>query len=156
MSRSPAANGPVLRSALVALALVAGILAMHALGGGPHSVGAVGHGTPASNDRMGEGPVHELHTSGASAMGTAVLDGVANLTGGLSAQPDRAPVDPAAPMAMCLAMLLSAVVLIRRRQVQSLLPRHCADPARATVHRRGRQPGARPPDLLTELCVMRT
>lgn len=156
MSRSRSASSPALRSVLITLALVAGVLAMHALGGGAHSAGAAGHGASATSSRVGGGVVHQMHMPAASAMGSAVLDEVENLAAGLSAQRDETPVDGAVPAAMCVAMLLSAVVLLRRRQMQGLVPRHAAVPARGVAQSRGRRPQRRPPDLVAELCVMRT
>lgn len=153
MSTHTPMSTPALRLALVAVALLSGILAMHAVAGGPHSAGVAGH-SPSASD-VSHVPTHGLHEVAASVVEAVPLDAVMNLAAGVSAQQDAPPGDAASSVLACVAMLFSAL-FIRGRQPQSSATRHKGGPAHALVPRGEPSRGTRPPDLLTELCVMRT
>lgn len=150
--RTPAHQAVVLA---VAVAVVLGVLAMHAVGGGAHNPTSAGHGTVAD---AGEPPVqaHALHDVLAPA-GEPFATAMEGVTASLSAAARGESSDGAvATIAVCVAMLLSVVVLLRRAHDRSAPTRRSEPVQRALLARSGHPPTARPPDLVTELCVMRT
>ena len=138
---------PRLSAVLAALAVVFGVLSMHAVDGGAHTPGSVSHAIAVAPSV--HGPLH------------VQLGDVVGAIGGVSAStaavaPLGMPEGQAAAAAVCIAVLLTVVLVVRPRlwHTRSLprLRRRCT---RGIARVRGSFP-ARPPDLLAELCVMRT
>lgn len=142
---------PSLPLLLTAVAVLLGVLGMHAVSGGSHSP----HGTehPMTSSVPGHGD-----TAMAGAMESSVDVLVANVSGAVSdlGQPDL-PTDPLVAMAaMCVAMLLSFVVALGSRAFARVHGGGTSPPLLAAVNRRRELTRAPPPDLLTRLCVLRT
>lgn len=154
MRRRATTRATALRAALLSLAVVAGVLAMHAVGGGAHGAGSTGHPAAAAAGVTGHAVSHGMP---GTAPTVAVVPNIAErVPAGLAAQEPGAPEQLAVPAAMCVAMLLSVLALIRRAAGHVSLVRRSKLAERGPVQRSVRWPMFRPPDLLTELCVMRT
>lgn len=120
------------------LALLLGVLAMHAVGGAGHEAehasprsGPAGHAM-AGADPMGAGQAGPGSTADVPATGSGAM-----------------------VMALCLAVLVGGVLLLGRLPARAPLPvdPHRPPGARVSTARRGRGP---PRLLLAELCVLRT
>lgn len=133
---------------VTALAVLVGVLSMHAVSGGPHSPRGVDHELSVALPQSGA--AFELH---------AVAPTVPAL---LAVSPqDLAPPDlPSDPLAglvlVCAAMLLSLVVLLGLRMLWRLPQRAPAPPLALGSTGCLELTRARAPDLLTRLCVLRT
>lgn len=152
-----------LRAAVTSLAVVLGILSMHALSGGPHTPRGVEHvmtDATAGTGSLVDGPMAAMS---AMAAGLDALEAAAGTTLTLAgalpalvdAAPDPPPPDPAMA-AMCAAVLLAVAVAVGFRLARRSPPRPALTYVSRAVRGSGRAPRARPPDLLTVLCVMRT
>lgn len=136
---------------LTALAVVLGVLSMHAVSGGPHSPKGVDHAMSA-----------ELAMDRVAALGehaeTAVRSAPALLTAPLTeVGAQDLPVEPSAAMtAMCVAMLLSLAVALGLRMLSRAGGGAVALPPVSTRTRARALTRAPPRDLLTQLCVLRT
>lgn len=147
-------RGRALRVVLTAVAVVLGVLAMHAVSGGSHSASAPlsSAGAHATAGDASDGMVGDLvpaeHLASASAAGALLLD----LAAGAAEAPDPQPM---AMLAMCLAVLLAAFVLVRRLAQRPTALLRATRPAPAP---RARRVAWQPPpdDLLLRICVMRT
>ena len=146
---------PLRRLPLVAaaLAVLLGVLAMHAVSGGPHSPKGVEHPMVAELAATAEG------VAGLGAHAEAsVLSVSASLPGPLPGltTPDL-PAGPSASMAaMCVAMLLTLVVALGLRPLGRLHGGGTPPPPPLRDMHRDELTRAPPPDLLTRLCVLRT
>ena len=135
---------------LTGLAVVLGVLSMHAVSGGPHSPKGVDHAMSADvvTDRALLGEHAGTTMRSASALLTAPLTEV----GGADL-----PVEPSAAMtAMCVAMLLSLAVMLGLRVLSRARSSALALPPVSILKRGSELTRAPPPDLLTRLCVLRT
>lgn len=140
-----------LGAAVLALAVVLGILAMHAVSGGPH--------TPRGVDHAMAGPASMLIGS-ASAMSGMTADIGQDVQGALVAAAVSAPPGPTdlagGMAAMCAVVLLVLVLVLGFGLLGRSWPQSARPGAAALV------PGCRyisrapPRDLLAELCVLRT
>jgi hypothetical protein len=156
-----ASSVPNLPALIAALAVVCGVLSMHAVDGGAHSSRAAGHGvsgSPSAAVSMHVEPARDalldMPAELAGAAGHALLSPNAAFAGRLA--PGIPEQGAAAVTAVCIAALLSFVVVVRRSVGRSwALPRGLSRWTRRAPSRRRPTP-ARPPDLLAELCVMRT
>lgn len=152
MRRHVLVRGAAPPAALLALVVVAGVLAMHAIVGGSHGTGeSPGHVTTAASS---QGPHDMLPAGGATQ--TGILASLVERVDAVLSEPG--PADPtrlAVPAGACLAMLLSALVSVRRARTHGLV-RRCDELRPRRWSAAGAAPTGRPPDLLTELCVMRT
>lgn len=141
-------GAPRLLAVLASLAVVFGVLSMHAIDGGAHTALSAGH--PIAAGPSAHGP---MHVSLGDVVG--VIDSVSASTRAAVA-PLRMPEGQAAAAGVCIAMLLNVMLAVRRRLGDAqFLPRLGSQWTHATSPARGPFP-ARPPDLLVELCVMRT
>ena len=154
---------PSLPLLLLAATVLLGVLAMHAVSGGPHSPRAAEH-TMASS--ASAGPATGVEVGGAAAS-SAVGRAVKSLPGAFrdlihpampadQVAPERPEHSGAATAAVCVAMLLGALVALGAglpRRVRSDRPEQ---PGPLRVALRGELTRAPPPDLLTRLCVLRT
>lgn len=137
---------------LTALAVVLGVLSMHAVSGGSHSLGGVDHAMSAEAATVAEGvePLgdHAQTVMSASTLLTAPLTEVGTPV---------LPVEPSAAMtAMCVTMLLSLAVAVGLRVLRRVRSGAVALPPVLIRVPRGELTRAPPPDLLTRLCVLRT
>lgn len=151
---------------LTAVAIVLGVLAMHAASAGPHSPHSGVH-TMASQVAAPGGPLLAADQGTGTdddvmAMGAAVevsVDGLAaRLATSLSdlAGPEL-PTEPSAAMtAMCAAMLFSLAVALGFGMLVRSRDRTTSPSPLLSVPRCGQLTRAPPPDLLTRLCVLRT
>ena len=138
---------PRLSGVLAALAVVLGVLSMHAVDGGAHTPGSAGHAIAAAPSV--HGPVHVQLRDVVDAIG-----GVSGSTAGVA--PLGMPEGQDAAAAVCIAVLLTVVLVVRPRMWHTRsLPRLRKRWTRGIARVLGSFP-ARPPDLLAELCVMRT
>ena len=142
---------------LTALAIIAGVLSMHAVSGGPHSTAGSAPSVHAAMTMavavLDDRPAGDVDMPSPADAGAFSADVRTVLFG-------AAPTGPSggdhAMAAMCLAVLLAGAAVLacaaRRRcriahdsRVEPLTARLGSRPSRAP-----------PPDLLSELCVMRT
>ena len=146
MRQRPELGVSRLSAVLAALVVVVGVLSMHAVDGGAHTPGSADHAIGAGVS------VHEPMYAQPGDVGA--IGGVPVSTA--DAAPLGMPRGQAAAAAVCIAVLLSVVLVVRRRLGQTWsLPRLRSRWTRGVTRARGSFPG-RPPDLLAELCVMRT
>jgi hypothetical protein len=139
---------PRVAAVLGALALVFAVLSMHAVDGGAHTPGSAAHAAGAGSPAQGVTLGHlEDVTDDLSKATRAAVTALA---------PPEMPGESVTAPAVCIAVLLS-VVLIARPGVwpTCFRPRLRNSSTRRIAPVRDAFPG-RPPDLLTELCVMRT
>ena len=139
---------PSARNLLVAVAVLLGVLAMHAVAGGTH---AADHPVPpaaAGGHVMSMADDVEQSVQRAAAPLGPLLD---------LPRPDL-PVEPSAAMAaMCAAMLLSLAVVLGARLLRRFRRTSTqTSPPTPGLIRRRQATRAPPPDLLTRLCVLRT
>lgn len=141
------------RLLLTAVAVLSGILGMHAASGGAHA--------PRGGEHAMTSPDADVLAMGAVMVENSVQDVAAGTAGALLALappglPTEAPSAMAALAAMCVAMLLSLAVLhglrVLRRSGRAATPPSTS----AALSRRRELTRAPPPDLLTRLCVLRT
>lgn len=137
----------VLPLLLPALALLLGLLAMHAVGGGPHSLHGVDHPMgPAGGAMERLDPAMHVMTAPAGLVADAAGPGSRDVPGSPSG----------AMAAMCVVMLLSLVIALAYGVVGRAPRRADAPVVSRPVGWSGRPLRAPPPDLLTRLCVLRT
>lgn len=123
---------------VIALSLIFGVLAMHALTGGPHSI----QGSAEAMTMEQASPVLGALDPGGTALDRLQWD---SLDGGT-----------AAIIALCVAVLLASAALALRHKRGSALRAGRLISRRHRIHPAGRASRAPPPDLLLRLCVMRT
>lgn len=155
-------------AAVTALAVVLGVLAMHALSGGPHSPRGVDHamtglaqlpadgGTPAMAGMLEVGAVAHAALGAVDAAASLVVDAPADAAAAVGA-PLRPTDDGGAMAAMCAAVLLGLLLMLGFGLIGRSGLLLARAQGRGTVH--GRMPGSRAPpprNLLAELCVLRT
>ena len=150
--RLPVRGAPV--RAVTVVGLVLGIALMHGLGPGGHVDHAVPRGAvsvaPLAGPAHGAFPAHVGHGRAAAVMPGAGTHGAA-----ASALPAHAAHLVAAGAGMCLAVLLTALLLQRRDRSGPALPARTDEVP--VVVAGTRPPGRGPPGLLlTRLCVLRT
>ena len=146
---------------LTLLALLAGLLAMHGLAGGAHAAhAAAGPGAHTAADMAGAGHVagaaDMAGAAGMAMIGDPAMGGAATaLDVGAVAAPARHGGTVMVAMVLCLvvllavgAVLLAPVVRARRRSRTTARP--------LPRQRRMHGPRGPPPDLLSQLCVLRT
>lgn len=138
-----------LRLVLTALALVVGVLSMHAASGGPHSRPGAGHAPVAgqsSSDVM------------ADVMAGVRAEVRAGVTAGVTAvaQAPDLPLAGAAVAALCLAVMLGVAVLLATPRLARSGAEAADRPRLRTGVRLVRAPGDPPREALVRLCVMRT
>lgn len=140
-------GAPGLLAVLASLAVVFGVLSMHAIDGGAHTPGSADHAIAAGPSVHGS-----MHVQLGDVVGA--IGGVSASTAAVA--PLGTPEGAAASAAVCMAVLLTVVLVVRRRLGHARsLPRLGNRWRRGIACVRGSFP-ARPPDLLAELCVMRT
>lgn len=131
-----------------ALAVVFAVLSMHTVDGGAHSPSSAAHAVSAGSSALGPMQAHlDDISNGVSATARVAV---------IALTPPAVPGDSALAAAVCIAVLLGVVLVVRpgwrrrgsRHQLRSTW-------ARGIDRAQHAFPG-RPPDLLTELCVMRT
>ena len=133
---------PSLHQLLTAAAILLGVLAMHAVSGGPHS------------SRGGD---HAMASSPPAAGALVVPDVVPDVMPSVVPDAPELPMEPSAALAaMCVAILLSMAVALRLRGRGRVLGRAPCPPQNLVVARRNELTRAPPSDLLTRLCVLRT
>ena len=148
MRQRPGFRMPRLSAALGALAVVFAVLSMHAVDGGAHTPGSAAHAVSAGSSAQGPMQAHlEDVVNDVSATTRAAVTALA---------PPKMPEDGAMAAAVCIAVLLSVVFVVRPgwRRAGFRLPLRTA--WTRAIDRAGQAFPGRPPDLLTELCVMRT
>ena len=150
--RRPMRLGP-LRLLLTALAVVLGVLSMHAVSGGPHSPKGVEHGMSAEL-----AAVADRVTAFGDHAATSVTTVSALLAAPLTevGAPVLPPEPSAAMAAMCVAMLLSLAVALGLRVLSRARRGAVALPPVSTRMRARELTRAPPRDRLTRLCVLRT